>query len=130
MKVCSYCGRENDAGRTVCQECGVSLPGTEGTGGAPPKPVIACPACGVQNNYKASIALRGSFSWLIFFLGGLLAILFHNASRQRRFQCNACGAFFGVRTPLSKLWLFVLWLLIAPTIILFVFIFMSSLFSR
>jgi hypothetical protein len=131
MKVCSYCGRENDGMLTACRGCGVILPDTEGSAApAKSKPAVVCPACGACDDYKAGIALRGSFSWLVFFLGGLIAIVFHNASRQRRVQCNACGAFFGIRTPLSMVSLVVFWLLIAPTIIVLAFFLLSTLFSR
>jgi len=118
MKLCSYCGRENDIAVTNCRECGTGLPETNsGAAPAQPKPKVVCPACGAHDNYKNCIALRGSFSWLVFFLGGFFAVLFHNASRERRVQCNACSALFGIRTPLSKLSLVILWLLILPTII-------------
>ncbi len=131
MKACSYCGRENDVALTACQECGTNLPDTEGSvAPAQPKPAVVCPTCGARDDYKASIALRSSFSWLVFFLGGFIAVLFHNASRKRRVQCNACGGLFGVRTPLSKLSLVLFWLLIAPTIIVLVFVLLSVLFSR
>src|SRR5262245_14357153 len=131
MKVCSYCGRENDAVLTACRECGTNLPNIE-TSVAPaqPRPAVVCPTCGACDDYKAAIAFRGSFSWLVFFLGGFIAVLFHNASRRRRVQCNACGAFFGIGTPISKLSLIVFWLLIAPTIIVLVFVLLSALFSR
>src|SRR6266498_3044419 len=130
MKACSYCGRENDASLTTCRECGTSLPDTEASVVTvqPTQAAGVCPTCGVRDDYKAGIALRGSFSWFIFFLGGFIAVLFHNASRQRRVQCNACGAFFGIRTPLSKLSLFIFWLLIAPTIVVLVFVLLSALF--
>ena len=131
MKVCPYCGRENDAILATCRECGTSLPDTEGAvAPVQPKPTVVCPACGAQDDYKTGVALRGSFSWLVFFLGGFIAVLFHNASRQRRVQCNACGAFFGIRTRLSRLSLVIFWLLIAPTIVALVFLLLSALFSR
>src|SRR6266581_4186982 len=121
MKVCHYCGRENDATLATCRECGTTLPDIEGVvPRAQPKRAIVCPACGAHDDYKTGVALRGSFSWVVFLLGGFIAVLFHNASRQRRVQCNACGAFFGIRTPLSKGSLFIFWLLIAPTIIVLV----------
>jgi len=131
MKVCSYCGRENDAVLTACRECGTSLRETEViVAPVQPKPKVVCPSCGARDDYKTGIALRGSFSWLVLLFGGLIAVLFHNASRQRRVQCNACGALFGIRTPLSKLSLLVFWLLIAPTLIVLVFVLLSAWLSR
>jgi hypothetical protein len=131
MKRCSYCGRENDDALAICQDCGTSLPDTECTAApAQPKPAVVCPACGAHDDFKTGIALRGSFSWLVFFLGGFIAVMFHNASRQRRVQCNACGGFFGIRTPLSKVSLAIFWLLIAPTIIVLAYVLLAGLFSR
>src|SRR5258708_7166621 len=131
MKVCSYCGQENDAALTACRECGTSLPDSNGiVPVVQPMPAVVCPACGARNDWKAGMDLRGSFSWFVFFLGGFIAVLFHNASRQRRVQCNACGAFFDIRTPLSKLSLVIFWLLIAPTIIVIAFVLLRALFSR
>jgi hypothetical protein len=130
MKRCSYCGRENDAARSACQECGTRLPDTESSvASAVPQSAVVCPVCGAHD-YKAALALRGSFNWLVFFLGGFIAVIFHNASRQRRMQCNACGEFFDIRTALSKTSLIVLWLLIAPTIIILAFGLIVGLFSK
>ena len=134
MKVCSYCGRENDETLTHCSECGTDLADAKSSpASAPapvqPKPKVVCPACGAHDNYENCIALRGSFSWVMFFLGGFIAVLFHNASRERRVQCNACSAIFGVRTRLSKLSLVILWLLILPTIVAILLKLLSALFS-
>jgi len=60
-------------------------------------------------------------------LGGFIAVFFHNLGRQQRVQCNACGNFFGMRTALSKVSYVFFWLLIAPTIIVIVWIIMSIL---
>jgi len=60
-------------------------------------------------------------------LGGLIAVFFHNFGRARRVQCNACGTFFGMRTTLSKMSIAVFWLLIAPTIIVLMWIILSIL---
>ena len=131
MKVCPYCGRENDAILATCRECGTSLPDTEGAvAPVQPKPTVVCPACGAQDDYKTGVALRGSFSWLVFFLGGFIAVLFHNASRQRRVQCNACGEFFDIRTALSNTSLVLFWLLIAPTIIVLAYVLFVCFFSK
>jgi DNA-directed RNA polymerase subunit RPC12/RpoP len=131
MRICSYCGRENEAALEACSQCGTPLTGTdESVPSGPAKPKVACPACGAPDNYRTGIALRGSFSWLIFFLGGFLAVLFRNASRQRRVQCNVCGVLFGIRTPLSKVSLVIFWLLMAPTIIVLLYALFGGLFSR
>lgn len=131
MKRCSYCGRENDAALATCQDCGTNLPDTESTAvAAQPKPAVVCPACGAHDDFKTGLALRGSFSWLVFFVSGFIAVMFHNASRRRRVQCNACGGFFDIRTPLSKVSLAVFWLLIAPTIIVLAYVLLAGLFSR
>jgi hypothetical protein len=66
--------------------------------------------------------LRGSFSWLVFFAGGLLAVLFRNAGRRRRVRCNKCETVFNVRTPLSKVSLVIFWLLVGPTVVALIFL--------
>ena len=49
--------------------------------------------------------------------GGILAVLFRNAGRPKKVQCNRCGALFSFRTPSSDLWLLVFWLWVSPTIV-------------
>jgi len=130
MKRCSYCGRENDVTVSICKGCGTTLPKVESSA-IPAEPIVsgpACPACGGQD-HTAALALRGSFSWLVFLAGGFIAVLFHNASRQRRVQCNGCGHFFGIRTPMSKLSLVVFWFLIAPTVVLLAYVLVAGLFG-
>ena len=78
---------------------------------------MACPACGVPDGCQPAAELRGSFSLLAFLAGGLFAVLFHNASRPRKMQCNKCGSFFSIRTPFSKVSRAIFWLLVAPTVI-------------
>jgi len=134
MKICSYCGRENETVMTACQECGTTLPSSAvmpapALAPATPKPRVVCPACGAHDNYRDGIQLRGSFSWFVFFLGGIIAVLFRNAGQERRVQCNACGKPFGIRTPVSKGSLVVFWLLIAPTIIILILLLIGALFS-
>jgi chromate transport protein ChrA len=90
-------------------------------------PKVVCPTCGAHDGYKTGITLGGSFSWVAFLLGGFIAVFFRNFSRQRRVQCNACGTFFGIRTPLSKLSLVAYWLLIGPTIVLLLFVLLGLL---
>jgi len=123
MRVCSYCGRENDDVFSACSGCGTGFPDiNDRTVPAEPRPKIVCPVCGAHDGYKTSIALRGSFSWVAFMLGGLIAALFHYFGRQQRVQCNACGTFFSIRTVLSKMSLAVFWLLVVPTVIVLVLI--------
>ena len=130
MTVCSYCGRENDAALTHCHECGTDLSVPKVISPpVPPKPKVLCPTCGAPDNYQDCIALRGSFSWVVFFLGGFIAVLFRNAGRERRVQCNACSAIFGIRSLLSKLSLVIFWLLILPGIIALVLVLFGALFS-
>ena len=73
--------------------------------------------------------MRGSFSWVVFVLGGFIAVLFHNASRERRVQCNPCRAIFGIRSPLSKVSVVIFWLLIIPGIITLILVLLGALFS-
>jgi hypothetical protein len=131
VKICSYCGRENGSNLTHCGQCGMEL--AERQGGvvrSKPKPAVVCPACGVADDYKAAIALRGSFNWAVFFLGGFLAVIFHNASHQQRVQCNACGGFFGIRSPISRISLVIFWLLVAPSVLVLLLVLISALFLR
>jgi hypothetical protein len=79
-----------------------------------------CPNCGAHAGYTTALRFGGRFNWLVFFLGGLLAVLVHNASRKERVQCNACGAFFGIRTPHSKV------ALVVPTIMVLIVILLGA----
>lgn len=83
-------------------------------------PKARCPKCGAVDDYAPAVDLRGSFSWLVFFAGGILAVLFRNAGRQRRVRCKHCDALFSVPAPFSKLSWVIFWLLVCPTIILLV----------
>jgi hypothetical protein len=47
----------------------------------------------------------------------LFAVIFRNAGRPRRMQCNTCGALFNVHTPSSRVCRVILWLLVAPVIL-------------
>lgn len=71
--------------------------------------------------------LRGSFSWLIFFAGGIFAVLFRNAGRRRKVRCNQCEALLTIRTPLSQVSLFFFWLLISPTIVVLIILLVALL---
>jgi len=132
VKTCSYCGRENEESTARCAQCGSELPPGSPAGLDHPdaKAGVACPACGAVDDYKAAIVLRGSFNWAVCFLGGLLGILFHNASRRQRVQCNACGEFFEVRSFMSKVSLLLFWLLMAPAVIVLLLMLLTALFSR
>ena len=130
MTRCSYCGFENDVTVSICKGCGSTLPKVESRV-IPAKAVVsgpACPVCGGQD-YSEALALRGSFSWLVFLAGGFLAVLFHNASREERVRCNACGHFFGIRTPMSRLSLIVFWFLVAPAIVVLACVLFARLFG-
>jgi len=129
-KRCSYCGCENDVTVSICKGCGTALPKVENTV-IPTEPGVsgpACPSCGGRN-YSPALAMRRSFSWLVFLAAGLFAVLFHNASRQRRVRCNACGHFFGIRTPMSRLSLVVFWILVGPTVLLLAYLVVASFFG-
>lgn len=130
MKTCSYCGHENESNLAHCEQCCTELQDAGAVILSTPKPVVVCPACGVADNYKAAIALRGSFNWAVYFLGGFLGVIFHNASHQKRVQCNACGEFFGIRSPMSKISLVIFWLLVAPSVLVLLFVLISAIFSR
>ena len=117
----------------MCTGCGTQLPkdGTAPTVAKQKQPVN-CPACGVSDDYKPAVELRGSFNLLAFLAGGLLAVIFHNASRKKRVRCNKCGAFFSIQTRLSKLSLVFFWLLVLPAIaviLVVLFIFLRSFVS-
>ena len=98
-----------------------------GAASAPHLVRFGCPVCGAADDYTPTIELRGSFSWTVFFAGGLLAVLFRNAGRRKKVRCNKCDAIFNIRTPLSKVSLVIFWLLICPTIITLIIFFLSLL---
>jgi len=116
MKDCPYCGKQYPDDAVVC-------PLDQQPLGGPAEshqkrvPAVLCPACGASDDYTPTVELRGSFSWPVFFAGGLLAVLFRNAGRRRKVRCNKCEAIFNVRTVLSKVSLVIFWLLICPTIL-------------
>ncbi len=120
MKSCPYCGAQYADDAVACAADGHPLDSStesrqRSSGAAAPR--VRCPACGAPDDYAQTVELRGSFSWLVFLAGGLLAVLFRNAGRRRRVRCNKCEALFDVRTPLSMLSLVFFWLLVCPTII-------------
>lgn len=126
MKKCSYCGKEYPDDTVVCAvdqnplTAGVTERDNLVSSRQSAKQTTACPACGALDGYKPTIELRGSFSLVAFLAGGLLAVLFRNAGRPKRVQCNKCGALFNIRTPSSKVSLVIFWLLVAPTVILII----------
>jgi len=120
--VCAIDGHPLDSSAEAQQESG---------GTALPR--VQCPACGAADDYAPTVELRGSFSWLVFFAGGILAVLFRNAGRRRKVRCKKCEALFDIRTPLSKVSLVIFWLLICPTIVTLIVLLvavLSSIFSH
>lgn len=136
MRVCSYCGRENDDSLTNCKECGTELDLPASSSNAPNpaarKPII-CPKCGAADSFKPAVELRTSFSPLAFLAGGLLAVAFRNCGQERRVQCTECETLFGIRTPFSKAAKVIFWLLVSPTILVlaaFLLIMITNLFKH
>jgi len=132
MKSCPYCGAQYADDTAVCATDGHSLDGlaeAQHDAGSTAPSRVRCPACGAADDYAPTIELRGSFSWLVFFAGGILAVLFRNAGRRRKVRCNKCEALFDIRTPLSKVSLVFFWLLVCPTIIA-VIVLLVSIFSH
>lgn len=85
-------------------------------------PVIskdACPVCGAFAGHKPAIRLRESHNYLALFFGGIIGLALLTAGREKRVQCNACGAIYGIRPTSSKISLAIFWLLAAPTILIF-----------
>ncbi len=121
------------AALAACEESGALRPeggGRQKRGGRQRAGV--CPACGARDDYRPALRLRSPFSLLVFLAGRLLAVLFYNASRAKRVQCNRCGALFSVRTPWAKLSLGLFWLLLAPAFLATIFLLfylVRSLFS-
>jgi hypothetical protein len=139
MNQCPYCGKEYPNDAVVCPHdqsplvAGVSGPDSPTSPGQPAKPTTVCPACGALDDYKPAVELSGSFSLLVFLVGGLFAVLFHNAGRHRRVQCNKCGALFNLRTPVSRVSRVIFWLLVAPMligIVLFLIFLLHTFFAR
>ena len=136
MKPCPYCGAQYADDAVVCATDGHRLDSPaealqEPSGTASSR--VRCPACGAADDYAPTVELRSSFSWLVFFAGGILAVLFRNAGRRRKVRCNKCEALFDIRTPLSRVSLVIFWLLICPTIVALIVLLvavLSSIFSH
>src|SRR6266496_669546 len=120
MKACPYCGKQYSDDAIVCpidrQPLNDSAELHQKVS-AMPGPRVLCPVCGASDDYTPTVELRGSFSWPVFFAGGIFAVLFRNAGRRRKVRCNKCETLFNIRTPLSKVSWVLFWLLICPTII-------------
>jgi len=136
MKSCPYCGGQYPDDAVVCPIDGNTLNSTtesqSAVSGAPLASVI-CPACGTLDDFTRTIELRGSFSWAVFFFGGIFAVLFRNAGRKRKVRCNKCETLFDIRSPLARVSLVIFWLLICPTIVallILVITFLHSIFSH
>ncbi len=132
MKICPYCGKQYPDDALLCS---IDRQPLEGIAESPqriskaPVPKVQCPACGASDDYTAAIELRSSFSWPVFFAGGIWAVLFRNAGRRRKVRCNRCETRFYIRTPLSKISLVLFWILICPTIVILVVFFVALLDS-
>src|SRR5689334_9648199 len=111
MKACPYCGAQYRDDVETCSVDGHKL-------GNPPlsqqEPIDSpasrarCPACGADD-YSRAVDLRSSFSWPLFFAGGVFAVVFRNAGRKRKVRCNKCDTLFEVRAPLTRMWRTFFW---------------------
>ncbi|MEJ0091192.1 MAG: hypothetical protein WDM80_15790 [Limisphaerales bacterium] len=120
MKSCSYCGGQYPDAAVVCPIDGNALNNpteSQSTVRNAPLASVACPACGAVDDFTRTVELRGSFSWGVFLLGGIIAVLFRNAGRKRKVRCNKCEAFFYIHPPLARFSLLIFWLLICPAIV-------------
>ena len=119
MKKCSYCGKEYPDEAYVCvidQE--VLIDTGPAVSNDQSFTLIFCPSCGKSADIKPVVAAKGSFSTPVFLAGGLIALIFQNVGRERRFRCNTCGVHFGIRTRLSKAAKVLFWISIIPAIMI------------
>lgn len=134
MKKCSYCGKEYPNDAVICvvdqSQLDEQVAETNNLTASvqPARQTNPCPACGAFDGYKPVAELRGSFSLIIFLIGGLLAVIFRNAGRPRRVQCNTCGALFNIHTPATKVSRVIFWLLVAPAVLALVILLLHLLF--
>ena len=118
MKKCSHCGKESPDELSFCPLDHAPLFHTTVT--APDVAVRSresCPGCGSEAGYTPVVACRRSFSLPLLLTGGLIAIMFRNAARERFVRCNACNQRYGIRPRLSKISLALFWLCLTPAII-------------
>src|SRR4051812_43051258 len=100
MKSCTYCGAQypDVTLALVCPIDGQSLQTEPQVVGSPRLGTFLCPACG-SDDYRSIVQLNGSFSWVAFLAGGLLAVVFRNTARPKRVCCNKCETVFDIRSP-------------------------------
>jgi len=95
-------------------------------------PVIskdACPVCGAFAGHKPAIRLRESHNYIALLFGGIPGLVLVTAGREKRVQCNACGARFSIRPTSSKICLLIFWLLIAPLVLVCLVCFLHFLWT-
>ena len=120
MKTCACCGKEYPDDVGVCAQDRTPLVAGMAARLSPISPqsstrlVTVCPACGGLADCPPVVQPRGSFSLSVFLAGGLLAVLFHNASQPKRVRCVQCETVFSIRAPCAKVSGVFFWLLIAP----------------
>src|SRR6516162_3248006 len=104
MKPCPYCGAQYPDDAVVSSVDGHKLedPKPQEESGNTAAVNGRCPACGTPDDYAPAVDLRGSFSWPLFFAGGVFAVVFRNAGRQRKVRCNKCGTLFEIRARLTR----------------------------
>lgn len=120
MKICVYCGQRYPDEATLCSVDGQILE----EAAEPGRPIkdqsrakVVCPKCGAPDDYKPALELRGSFSWILFFAGGIWAVLIRNAGRTRKVRCDNCSAIFEIQPPLARTTRLIFWVLVCPAII-------------
>ena len=135
MKACPYCGAQYADDVETCSVDGQKLgdqPNSQKDAIKSRASETRCPACGAED-YSRAVDLRGSFSWPLFFAGGVFAVVFRNAGRKRKVRCNECDALFEIRAPLTRMWRTFFWLQVLPTVfilVILVVMLVHLLFSR
>jgi uncharacterized Zn-finger protein len=124
MKKCNYCGKEYPDEATVCAidreflaDVIPNSAGPQSSASNQKSGSATCPNCGISGDYRPIIVARGSFSFPIFFAGGIFAVIFRNVGRGRMVRCNHCETRFTVHTPFSKLAKILFWILLGPMIV-------------
>ena len=126
MKKCSYCGKEYPDELSFCPLDQDPLHQPPGTPAESTRPQEACPLCGSQAGFTPVVEFRKPFSFPLLFTGGLIAILFRNAGRERFVRCHTCDKKYGIRTPFSKFARVLFWLCMAPAVIYALFFLIKS----